>query len=98
MAHTCRGTINLANAYIHTEDSNTIVISNSGTHTFYLKATSEVERQKWVTALELARADAIKLSEPGILPLCLLYNDLRNFFLKKYYYSRPNVFELIQLF
>ncbi|XP_048743920.2 oxysterol-binding protein 1-like isoform X2 [Ostrea edulis] len=65
MAHTCRGTINLANAYIHTEDSNTIVISNSGTHTFYLKATSEVERQKWVTALELARADAIKLSEPA---------------------------------
>lgn len=66
MAHTCRGTINLANAYIHTEDSNTIVISNSGTHTFYLKATSEVERQKWVTALELAKADAIKLSDPGI--------------------------------
>nr|XP_022340468.1 oxysterol-binding protein 1-like isoform X1 [Crassostrea virginica] len=64
MAHTCRGTINLANAYIHTEDSNTIVISNSGTHTFYLKATSEVERQKWVTALELARADAIRLTEP----------------------------------
>lgn len=65
MAHTCRGTINLANAYIHTEDSNTIVISNSGTHTFYLKATSEVERQKWVTALELAKADAIKLSDPA---------------------------------
>ncbi|XP_062568739.1 oxysterol-binding protein 1-like isoform X1 [Saccostrea cucullata] len=65
MAHTCRGTINLANAYIHTEDSNTIVISNSGTHTFYLKATSEVERQKWVTALELAKADAIKLNEPA---------------------------------
>lgn len=65
MAHTCRGTINLANAYIHTEDANTIVISNSGTHTFYLKATSEVERQKWVTALELAKADAIKLSDPG---------------------------------
>ncbi|KAK3084224.1 hypothetical protein FSP39_010268 [Pinctada imbricata] len=64
MAHTCRGTINLANAFIHTEDSNTIVISNSSTHTFYLKATSEVERQKWVTALELAKADAMKLAEP----------------------------------
>ncbi|XP_060080421.1 oxysterol-binding protein 1-like isoform X2 [Ylistrum balloti] len=58
MAHTCRGTINLANAFIHTEDSNTIVISNGGTQTFYLKATSEVERQKWVTALELAKNDA----------------------------------------
>lgn len=72
MAHTCRGTINLANAFIHTEDSNTIVISNSGTQTFYLKATSEVERQKWVTALELAKADAMKLLEPGNLNIAKL--------------------------
>ncbi|XP_071179545.1 oxysterol-binding protein 1-like isoform X2 [Mytilus edulis] len=63
MAHTCRGTINLANAFIHTEDSNTIVISNSGSSTYYLKATSEVERQKWVTALELAKAEAVKMQD-----------------------------------
>ena len=30
MAHTCRGTINLANAFIHTEDSCSFVISNGG--------------------------------------------------------------------
>lgn len=60
MAHTCRGTINLANAIIHTEDSCCFVISNGGTHTFHLKASSEVERQKWVTALELAKAHAIR--------------------------------------
>lgn len=65
MAHTCRGTINLANAFIHTEDSNTIVISNSGSSTYYLKATSEVERQKWVTALELAKAEAVKMQDTG---------------------------------
>ena len=65
MAHTCRGTINLANAFIHTEDSNTIVISNSGSSTYYLKATSEVERQRWVTALELAKAEAVKMQESG---------------------------------
>ncbi|XP_064612386.1 LOW QUALITY PROTEIN: oxysterol-binding protein 1-like [Liolophura sinensis] len=64
MAHTCRGTINLANAFIHTDsDSCTFVISNGGTQSFHLKASSEVERQKWVTALELAKAKAIKLME-----------------------------------
>ncbi|XP_046363584.1 oxysterol-binding protein 1-like isoform X2 [Haliotis rufescens] len=63
MAHTCRGTINLANAFIHTEDSCTFVISNGGAQSFYLKATSEVERQKWVTALELAKAEAIRMLE-----------------------------------
>ncbi|XP_064618956.1 oxysterol-binding protein 1-like isoform X2 [Lineus longissimus] len=63
MAHTCRGTINLANAIIHTEDSTNFVISNGGTQSFHLKASSEVDRQKWVTALELAKAKAINLME-----------------------------------
>ncbi|XP_041350213.1 oxysterol-binding protein 1-like isoform X2 [Gigantopelta aegis] len=63
MAHTCRGTINLANAFISTEDSCTFIISNGGAQVFYLKATSEVERQKWVTALELAKAEAIRMLE-----------------------------------
>ncbi len=65
MSHTCRGTINLANAFIHTEDSCSFVISNGGTQTFHLKASSEVERQRWVTALELAKAKAIALQESG---------------------------------
>lgn len=76
MAHTCRGTINLANAFIHTEDSNTIVISNGGTQTFYLKATSEVERQKWVTALELARNDAVKLQTDQGIASNIAFNKL----------------------
>ncbi|XP_050409853.1 oxysterol-binding protein 1 isoform X2 [Patella vulgata] len=63
MAHTCRGTINLANAFIHAEDSCTFVISNGGAQSFYLKATSEVERQKWLTALELAKSEAIRIQE-----------------------------------
>jgi len=61
MAHTCRGTINLENAFIHTEDSCNFVVSNGGTQRFHLKASSEVERQKWVTALELAKARAIRV-------------------------------------
>ena len=74
MAHTCRGTINLANAFISTEDSCTFIISNGGTQVFYLKATSEVERQKWVTALELAKAEAIRMLEAGLLNIHPLAN------------------------
>lgn len=66
MAHTCRGTINLANASIQTEDSTTIVISNGGAQTFHLKAASEVDRQKWIMALELAKTEAKKMADAGI--------------------------------
>ena len=66
MAHTCRGTINLAGALIDSEDSCSFVISNGGTQVFYMRANSEVERQRWVTALELAKAKAIKMLESGL--------------------------------
>ncbi|KAG9346968.1 hypothetical protein JZ751_005895 [Albula glossodonta] len=59
MGHTCRGTINLATANIAVEDSCNFVISNGGAQTYHLKASSEVERQRWITALELAKAKAI---------------------------------------
>ena len=63
MAHTCRGTISLHGAVIHTEhaSSNFVVSNGGGTQTFHLRATNEVERQKWVTALELAKAKAIQV-------------------------------------
>ncbi|KAM4808480.1 oxysterol-binding protein 2 [Rhinophrynus dorsalis] len=60
MAHTCRGTINLSTAHIDTEDACNIVLTNGG-RTYHLKASCEVERQKWVTALELAKAKAIRM-------------------------------------
>ncbi|XP_055511189.1 oxysterol-binding protein 2-like isoform X1 [Leucoraja erinacea] len=60
MAHTCRGTINLATAHIDVEDACIIVLSDSG-RTYYLKLSSEVERQCWVTALELAKSKAIRM-------------------------------------
>ncbi|XP_067617853.1 oxysterol-binding protein 1 [Eurosta solidaginis] len=63
MNHTCRGTISLQGALIHTVDSCTFVISNGGTQTFHIKAANEVERQHWVTALELAKAKAIRTME-----------------------------------
>uniref|UniRef100_A0A8C4WQE2 Oxysterol-binding protein n=1 Tax=Gopherus evgoodei TaxID=1825980 RepID=A0A8C4WQE2_9SAUR len=61
MRHTCRGTINLATANITVEDSCNFIISNGGAQTYHLKASSEVERQRWVTALELAKARAVKM-------------------------------------
>ncbi|KAI5724832.1 hypothetical protein M8J77_007703 [Diaphorina citri] len=57
MSHTCRGTISLRGAIIQTEDSCTFIISN-GVQTFHIKASNEVERQRWVTALELAKSKA----------------------------------------
>ncbi|XP_034019908.1 oxysterol-binding protein 1-like isoform X3 [Thalassophryne amazonica] len=61
MGHTCRGTINLATANITVEDACNFVISNGGTQTYHLKASCEVERQRWITALELAKAKAVRL-------------------------------------
>lgn len=63
MAHTCRGNISLHGAMIHTEDSCTFVISNGGSQTFHIRAANEVERQRWVTALELAKSNAIRAME-----------------------------------
>jgi len=59
MNHTCRGTINLAGAFIDTVDSCSFAI-NGGSQVWHLRAGSEIERQRWVTALELAKAKAIK--------------------------------------
>ncbi|XP_028614001.1 oxysterol-binding protein 2 isoform X1 [Grammomys surdaster] len=60
MAHTCRGTINLASAHFETEDSCGILLCN-GARTYHLKANSEVDRQQWITVLELAKAKAIRV-------------------------------------
>ena len=69
MAHTCRGTISLHGALIHTVDACTFVVSNGGTQTFHIKAATEVERQQWVTALELAKAKAIQAMESGLFSI-----------------------------
>jgi len=62
MAHTCRGTINLAGAFIITEDACNFMISNGSAQTFHLKANNEVERQRWITALELAKSTTLNVS------------------------------------
>ncbi len=55
MAHTCRGTINLCNAIIQSEDTLHFVVTNGNQQTFHLKASNEMEKQKWVSVLELAK-------------------------------------------
>ena len=63
MAHTCRGTINLAGAYVAIDGSCNFIVSNGGAQTFHLKASSEVKRQRWVTALELAKVKASQMMD-----------------------------------
>ncbi|CAM5999173.1 unnamed protein product [Sphagnum balticum] len=55
--------IKIVSAMIHTEDSCNFVISNGGAQTFHLRAATEVDRQNWVTALELAKAKACRMMD-----------------------------------
>lgn len=61
-------------ALIHTVDACTFVVSNGGTQTFHIKAATEVERQQWVTALELAKAKAIQAMESGMYERTILFS------------------------
>lgn len=74
MAHTCRGTINLFTAHFDTEDSCGIVLTSGG-RTYHLKAGSEVERQQWITALELAKAKAVRLMSSQSGSECLVQRE-----------------------
>jgi len=65
MSSACRGSVNLANAFIHTQESTSFIVSSSGAMTYHLKAGSEVEKHRWVTALELAKSKAINRLESG---------------------------------
>ncbi|XP_064391969.1 oxysterol-binding protein 1-like isoform X2 [Halichondria panicea] len=60
MAHTCRGTVNLAGAFIDPIDLTQFIVTNGPSQVYHLRALNEVEKQRWVTALELAKAKAIK--------------------------------------
>ncbi|TPP50551.1 Oxysterol-binding protein 1 [Fasciola gigantica] len=67
MAHTCRGTINLANATVASTGSTTFLISNSSTQTFHLKAACESEQKMWVSVLLTAKSKALALRKYGKL-------------------------------
>ncbi len=71
MAHTCRGTVNLAGAFIDPIDSTQFIVTNGPSQVYHLRALNEVEKQRWVTALELAKAKAIKNLESGNMCVCV---------------------------
>ncbi|XP_065574279.1 oxysterol-binding protein 1-like isoform X2 [Artemia franciscana] len=60
MSHTFRSSIRLQGAIIHADESCKFSLSNSRSNTFHLKAANEAERQKWITAIELAKSKVIR--------------------------------------
>lgn len=60
MAHTCRGTIPLATAHIEVGETCHLVLTSEG-RSYHLKATSEGECQRWVSALQQAKGNATLL-------------------------------------
>lgn len=56
MAHTCRGTLSLATTHIEVGDHCHLVLSSGG-RSYYLKASSEGECQRWISALQQAKAN-----------------------------------------
>ncbi|CBY40291.1 unnamed protein product, partial [Oikopleura dioica] len=63
MSYTCRGTINVSGAEISFEDRTSFTVTSGSNISWHLKATSEVERQRWIHGLELARAGQPRFSE-----------------------------------
>ncbi|XP_035515722.1 oxysterol-binding protein 1-like isoform X3 [Morone saxatilis] len=89
MGHTCRGTINLATANIAVEDSCNFVISNGGAQTYHLKANSEVERQRWITALELAKAKAVRMQAESGERENIFVGECRSFCVRRFVILSP---------
>ncbi|KAL3077249.1 hypothetical protein niasHS_013238 [Heterodera schachtii] len=58
----CRGSINLSEANIHSnqgESSHSLIITTPSAQTFHLKASNEIDRSQWLKALEYAKHRAI---------------------------------------
>ncbi|XP_022536881.2 oxysterol-binding protein 2 isoform X1 [Astyanax mexicanus] len=60
MAHTCRATISLATVHIELGDNCHLVLTSGG-RSYHLKASSEAESQRWVSALQQAKANATQM-------------------------------------
>ncbi|KAJ7987190.1 hypothetical protein DPEC_G00336180 [Dallia pectoralis] len=56
MAHTCRGTITLATAHIEVGDACHLVLTSGGRN-YHLKATSDGESQRWLSALQQTKSN-----------------------------------------
>jgi len=60
MTHTCRGTVYLESAHLSSNDACHFVISNGST-IIHLRTSTETDKQRWMSALELAKQKALKV-------------------------------------
>jgi len=60
MTHTCRGTVYLESAHLSSNDACHFVISNGST-VIHLRTSTELDKQRWMSALELAKQKALKV-------------------------------------
>ena len=60
MTHTCRGTVYLESAHLSSNDSCHFVISNGST-VIHLRTSTENDKQRWMSALELAKQKSLKV-------------------------------------
>ncbi|CAH8553325.1 unnamed protein product [Schistosoma mattheei] len=65
MAHTCRGTIKLADATVKKIGTVYFEISNSSAQKFHIKANSESEQLAWLSALSNSKTTAVALRKQG---------------------------------
>ncbi|WKY01932.1 hypothetical protein Q1695_015724 [Nippostrongylus brasiliensis] len=63
VGQSCRGSINLQEARILSEKITGSIVISASSQTFHLKACNDVDRQKWLSALEYSRHKAIKQAE-----------------------------------
>ncbi|CAF2975068.1 unnamed protein product [Rotaria socialis] len=59
MTHTCRGTVYLESAHLSSNDACHFIISNGST-ILHLRTSTETDKQRWMSALELAKQKALK--------------------------------------
>ena len=62
MTHTCRGTIYLESAHLSSNDACHFVLSNGST-VIHLRTQTEADKQRWMSALELAKQKALKVGK-----------------------------------
>jgi ACT domain-containing protein len=60
MTHTCRGTVYLESAHLSSNDACHFVISNGST-VIHLRTSTETDKQRWMSALELAKQKTLKV-------------------------------------
>lgn len=76
ISHSCRGTINLFGAYIETMNRSYFVVRNGTSQVFHLRASSDTEKQEWITALNTAK-NHVSLSHGYECYTSLLNNRVR---------------------